>query len=45
MRRYVRLVALALAPSWALPASAQQAADFYKGRTVTMVVSTSSGGG
>jgi tripartite-type tricarboxylate transporter receptor subunit TctC len=45
MRRYVRLVALALAPSWALPASAQSAADFYRGRTVTMVVSTSSGGG
>jgi tripartite-type tricarboxylate transporter receptor subunit TctC len=30
---------------FALPASAQPASDFYKGKTVTLVVSSSSGGG
>jgi len=30
---------------WTLPARAQSPADFYKGRTVTLVVSTSTGGG
>ena len=45
MRRYVRLIALALAAGWVLPANAQPAADFYKGKSLAMVVSTSSGGG
>src|SRR5215471_10230912 len=45
MRRYVRRIATSLAAALALPASAQPAADFYKGKSVTMVVSTSSGGG
>src|SRR5690242_15380415 len=30
---------------WAAPAGAQSPAEFYKGRTVTVVVSTSTGGG
>ena len=30
---------------WAAPAAAQTAADFYRGKTVTVVVSTSTGGG
>src|SRR5437899_2254167 len=30
---------------YALPANAQSPAEFYKGRTVTIVVSTSTGGG
>jgi tripartite-type tricarboxylate transporter receptor subunit TctC len=47
MRSYFRAIsaALALAAAWPLAANAQPAADFYKGKTVTMVVSTSSGGG
>jgi tripartite-type tricarboxylate transporter receptor subunit TctC len=36
------IVALAL---WAAPAQAQSVADFYRGETVTIVVSTSTGGG
>src|SRR5262245_32036467 len=30
---------------WAVPAGAQSVADFYRGKTVTIVVSTSTGGG
>lgn len=30
---------------WAAPAAAQSVADFYRGKTVTIVVSTSTGGG
>jgi tripartite-type tricarboxylate transporter receptor subunit TctC len=47
MRRYLRPIfaAFALAATWPLPANAQSGADFYKGKTVTMIVSTSSGGG
>src|SRR6266542_3704331 len=30
---------------WAAPAHAQSVADFYRGKTVTIVVSTSTGGG
>jgi tripartite-type tricarboxylate transporter receptor subunit TctC len=39
------LTLLALAVSWAAPAQAQSPAEFYRGRTVTIVVSTSTGGG
>jgi len=45
MRRYLRVTAALAIVGWALPADAQPAAVFYKGKTVTMVVSTSAGGG
>src|SRR5262249_35025511 len=50
MGTYLRRIITALAGFGAFAATvqhanAQSAADFYKGRTVTMVVSTSSGGG
>ena len=42
----VRLVpAATLLFSLAAPAAAQPVADFYKGKNVTVVVSTSTGGG
>jgi tripartite-type tricarboxylate transporter receptor subunit TctC len=37
--------AVAALGAWATPAGAQPVADFYKGKTVTIVVSTSQGGG
>jgi tripartite-type tricarboxylate transporter receptor subunit TctC len=42
---YLRATAALAILAWALPAEAQSAADFYKGKTLTMVVSTSAGGG
>lgn len=47
MLRAPRLIAaLVVAPAlWGAPAAAQSVADFYKGKTVTIVVSTSTGGG
>ena len=47
MKPLSRRLALLLGASvlFALPASAQPASDFYKGKTVTLVVSSSSGGG
>ena len=45
MRRWVVLGCIAVALTWPLPAHAQNAADFYQGKTVTLVVGYSVGGG
>jgi tripartite-type tricarboxylate transporter receptor subunit TctC len=47
MKALAQLVAMALAAAFlaCAPAFAQPAADFYKGKTVTLVVSSSPGGG
>jgi tripartite-type tricarboxylate transporter receptor subunit TctC len=47
MLRAPRLIAALVAASalWGAPAAAQSVADFYKGKTVTIVVTTSTGGG
>src|SRR5262250_1991964 len=48
MRRLIArtlIPALAALTICAAPANAQSVADFYRGKTVTIVVSTSSGGG
>jgi tripartite-type tricarboxylate transporter receptor subunit TctC len=41
----LRLIAASLAVLGAAPAHAQSVADFYKGKSVTVIVSTSTGGG
>jgi tripartite-type tricarboxylate transporter receptor subunit TctC len=43
--RSALLGALAAACLWAAPGNAQPAADFYKGKTVTMLLSADAGGG
>jgi tripartite-type tricarboxylate transporter receptor subunit TctC len=42
---YGPIAAIIAVSAWALPAHAQSVADFYKGKTVTILVSTSTGGG